>query len=115
MLFRSTVISKLPTGVNNELEIWKYSRYFDNPQFSNNPGCEEEPVPDQIEMYNLTVDPIEAQNLANSEFSTPESAAIQNVLAKLLSVECKNKRIYPTNGDVPGKPSCEDCTPPFSV
>ena len=28
-----TVIVKLPTGRNNNLEIWKYSRYFDNPQF----------------------------------------------------------------------------------
>src|SRR5690606_28821056 len=37
-----TVIVKLPTGRNDELETWKYSRYFDNPQFWSTPGCSDE-------------------------------------------------------------------------
>ena len=85
-----TVIVKLATGKESELETWKYSRHFDNPQFWSSPGCEDKrttqncsvsmsgdtncnlcvtivkanPVPEEIEMYNLTVDPIETQNFA---------------------------------------------------
>ena len=36
-----TVIVKLATGKKSELETWKYSRYFDNPQFWSSPGCED--------------------------------------------------------------------------
>lgn len=136
-----TVITKLPTGRNNQLEIWKYTRYFDNPQFWSSPGCEDvitkegnsvsacndttcsvcvssvktEPVPDEIEMYNLTRDPIESQNLADPTFATAESAAVQVVLAKLLAKECHKKRLYPTSGNTPGKPSCQDCAPDFTI
>lgn len=129
-----TVIAQLPTGVNNEKEIWKYSRYFDNPQFWSNPGCkdinnalsepcenscdtleENKPVPDEFEMYNLTKDPIESRNLANPEFATVESSAVQAVLAKLLAEQCKTKRLYPTSGNVQGKPSCKNCTPDFGM
>lgn len=134
-----TVIVKLPTGKDNELEVWKYSRYFDNPQFWSSPGCDDKnsiengtvsmcedtscslcvtstktsPVGDQIEMYNLTLDPIESQNLANPQFSTIESAAVQILLKKILTSECQKKRIYPSSGDVPGKPSCKSCNPNF--
>ncbi|MCX7923996.1 MAG: sulfatase-like hydrolase/transferase [Clostridia bacterium] len=134
-----TVIVKLPTGINGELETWKYSRYFDNPQFWSSPGeedksnkqecsvsvCEDTscslcvetvktaPVPDEIEMYNLTLDPIEAQNLANPEFATKESEVVQVLLEKLLAEQCHKKRIYPSSGDVPGKPSCKSDTHEF--
>lgn len=127
-----TVITKLPTGRNNELEIWKYSRYFDNPQFWSSPGNQDEhtieecsvstsegtecglcvtsikttPVPDEIEMYNLTADPFESSNLANPAFSTEESRVVQNILASLLAEQCKKKRLYPSTGNVQGKPSC---------
>lgn len=128
-----TVILKLPSGKNNGLEKWKYSRYFDNPQFWSNPGCDDEsiiqyctdtisgekcmpktktvPAPDQIEMYNLTKDELEEYNLANAKFSTPESRAIQLILKNILAEECKKKRLYPTSGAVPGKPSCSNCGP----
>lgn len=33
-----TVIAKLPTGAGGTLEQWKYSRYFDNPNFWSSPG-----------------------------------------------------------------------------
>ncbi|GAA0180109.1 sulfatase-like hydrolase/transferase [Clostridium sediminicola] len=136
-----TVITKLQTGENNEKEIWKYSRYFDNPQFWSNPGCEDEvvmksncisvtpkitcstcitttktrPVPCEIEFYNLTKDPLETKNLADPIFSTPESKVIEIVLAKALEEQCQLKRLYPTNGNVPGKPSCQTCTPDYKV
>lgn len=128
-----TIIVKLPTGTNGKLETWKYSRYFDNPQFWSSPGEEDknnkqecsvsmsettscslsvdtiktEPVPDEIEMYNLTHDPLEIRNLANSEFSTVESEVVQILLAKLLAEQCRKKRLYPSSGVVPGKPVCK--------
>lgn len=134
-----TIIVKLSTGQNGEPEIWKYSRYFDNPQFWTSPGSEDEftiqecmpkspddtecclckttvktvPVPDEIEMYNLTRDPIESNNLANPEFSTPESRIIQALLKTLLEEQCKKKRIYPSSGSVPGRPSCKTSDPVF--
>ena len=134
-----TVIVKLPTGRNYNLEIWKYSRYFDNPQFWSNPGFEDKnkkqgctisksenidcnlcvtwvktkPVTDELEMYNLTADPIESQNLTNPEFENAKSAAIQVVLAKLLAEQCQKKRLYPSNGNIHGKPFCKKFAPIF--
>ena len=127
-----TVITMLPTGKNREPEIWKYSRYFDNPQFWSSPGSQDQvtaqectastsentdcslcitttkttPVPDQTEMYNLTKDPYESRNLTYPEFVTEETTVIQSLLAKILSEQCKKKRLYPSSGSVPGKPSC---------
>ncbi len=135
-----TIIVKLKTGKNNEEEIWKYSRYFDNPQFWSSPGCEDEttvekcpqtpvngvqcclcvksiktiPDSDEFEMYNLTTDPLETKNLAHPDFQTPETKVVQAVLANILEEQCKQKRIYPSSGDVPGKPSCTTCSPDLS-
>jgi len=136
-----TVITMLPTGENSEKEIWKYSRYFDNPQFWSNPGCMDEvvtqsnstpispevscstcitttktrPLPDEIEFYNLTQDPLESKNLADPAFSTPETRIVAIVLAKALEDQCQQKRIYPSRGNVPGRPSCPSCTPEYKV
>jgi arylsulfatase A-like enzyme len=127
-----TVVVKLPTGDDRQLEVWKYSRYFDNPQFWSSPGDEDEttnsecsvstsdnhscslcintikttPTPDELEMYNITQDPIEANNLVNPEFSNPETRVIEVILENLLAEQCRKKRLYPSSGDVPGKPSC---------
>lgn len=132
-----TVIAKLKTGKNNQEEIWKYSRYFDNPQFWSSPGCEDEtttqkcpqtevdgvqcclciksiktrPDSDELEMYNLTTDPLETKNLAHSDFQTPETKVVQVVLSNMLEEQCRQKRIYPTSGNVPGRPSCKSCAP----
>lgn len=137
-----TVIVKLKTGKDDQEEIWKYSRYFDNPQFWSSPGCEDEtlleecsntkvndngskcclcvnrikttPDPDEFEMYNLTTDPLETKNLVHSDFQTPETKVVQVVLENLLEEQCKQKRIYPSSGDVPGKPNCTSCSPDLS-
>ncbi|WP_407272126.1 sulfatase-like hydrolase/transferase [Radiobacillus sp. PE A8.2] len=127
-----TVITKLRTGENNQEEIWKYSRYFDNPQFWSNPGVanvdtkqtdsikisdnteaiisvqttKTEPVPDQYELYNLTKDPFEEINLAHFEHKTEETKMIEKSLKIILEEQCRQKRLYPTSGNVPGKPSC---------
>ncbi len=73
------------------------------------------PVPDEIEMYNITRDPLETKNLAHPDFATPESREVQLVLAKLLEEQCRQKRLYPSSGNVPGKPSCPTCTPDYKV
>ena len=75
-----TVILKLPTGKEKTDEVWKLTRYFDNPQFWSNPGVEDKvtsqedstpvtdtkevaicitttkqtPVDDEYELYNVT-------------------------------------------------------------
>jgi len=125
-----TVIAVLPTGMNGRNQIWKYSRYFDNPQFQSisgrkeqfaykgpviktfNPGCHSdisvnpENVPDQYEMYNLTVDPLEVENLAHTAYADPDIMRVRAVLDGILQEQCRKKRLYPASGDVPGKPSC---------
>ncbi|WP_318616365.1 sulfatase-like hydrolase/transferase [Sporosarcina sp. YIM B06819] len=116
------VITKLETGQSNEQEIWKFARYYDNPQFWSNPGVSDtvtteqdgncvtttktQPVPDQFELYNLTKDPLEENNLADPSLATEESAIVQCKLEKLLFEQCKEKRLEPTSGDIPGMPPC---------
>ncbi|KMY48706.1 sulfatase-like hydrolase/transferase [Peribacillus loiseleuriae] len=128
-----SVIAKLRTGGNKKEEIWKFSRYFDNPQFWSNPGVENhitttiytapvtentqseicftstktQPVPDQFELYNLTKDPLEEINLAHPLHETPESKTIQQILIRSLKEQCLQKRRFPTSGNVPGMPSCD--------
>lgn len=132
-----TVIAKLKTGNDGEEEIWKYSRYFDNPQFWSTPGCEDEttveecskhpvdgrqhclsirnikikPVSEEFEMYNLSIDPLETKNLVHPNFQTPRSKIVQVVLSNMLEQQCRQKRLYPTSGDVPGKANCRFCSP----
>ncbi len=123
-----TVITTLPTGRGGATELWKYSRYFANPQFQSipgrsaqfpyrgptiypfNPGCQPDPppnglpVPDQYEMYNLTRDPLEVENLIHHP--APALKRIRVILNRLLREQCQQKRLYPTSGEVPNKPSC---------
>lgn len=128
-----TVILKLPTGKEKTDEVWKLTRYFDNPQFWSNPGVEDKvtsqedstpvidtkevaicitttkqtPVDDEYELYNVTRDPTEECNLAFHLNETPESKLIQKVLISILQEQSKQKRLSPTSGTVPGMPTCE--------
>lgn len=121
-----TVIATLQTGQNNKPEIWKYSRYFENPQFWSAPNVEDvvtkieseipvdaqitisisqittktQPLPDQFELYNLTTDPTESVNLAYPTNSTVISIRVQQFMANLLEEQRLQKRLYPTNSNV---------------
>jgi choline-sulfatase len=123
-----TVVANLPTGSNGASEKWKYSRYFDTPQFWSDPNTPQDVVtllngpvnqagpktatttvkttrvPDQIEAYNVTRDPTELTNLAGS--SNPTVKATLNQLATLLEQQCAAKRLEPRSGDVPGQLDC---------
>lgn len=114
-----TVIAALPTGQAGTYQIWKYSRYFDNPQFWSipgrtelfayrgpvtrtfNPGCQYDacaatgPVPDQYEMYNITADPLEVDNLANGSYADKDILEIRGILDGLLLEQRGKKRVYP--------------------
>lgn len=118
-----SVIIKLPTGENDTEEIWKYVRYFDNPQFWSSPNCEDiettkifttklsdtkeasmfvnstktEPVEEEYELYNLTRDPLEKCNLVHPLHETPEIKLVQLLLSQVLKQQRKQKRIYPSN------------------
>ena len=109
-----TVIAKLPTGPGGTLEQWKYNRYFDNPNFWSSPGQQDvtahtdgnmndagthtteitvktTPLDDQIEIYNVSKDPTELDNLAGK----PAYAATAAVLAGLLIEQRRLKRLQP--------------------
>lgn len=117
------VVAYMATGSHRENELWKFTRYFDNPQFWSNPGVEDkqttvesevaagedvtitvskvttktEPLPDQFELYNLTKDPLEQINLAHPQNATIESKLVQSLLLNLLNEQRKQKRLTPTH------------------
>lgn len=114
--------------------LWKYTRYFDNPQFWSSPGVpgspqvkdvvlkpvppqpdvpgeivvaytkrtKYQPKPEEFEMYNLSDDPMELDNLAGK----PAHAATEATLRNLLAAQCSQKRLTPQSGTVTGQPSC---------
>jgi hypothetical protein len=118
-----TVVATLDTAGGPQL--WKYSRYFDNPQFWTTPCQSDEvraelgdprsscdtvtktqPVPDQFELYNLTADPDEVTNLAFPAHRTPASEQARSVLAQILDDQRAQKRLSPTSGAAQGIPAC---------
>ena len=125
-------IESVVTRINGQL--WKYTRYFDNPQFWSSPGTpgspnvkdvvlkpvppqpeppgeiivaykkrtKYQPEPQEFEMYNLSQDPLELDNLAGR----PAHAATEAALRNVLSQQCAQKRLTPSSGTIPGQPSC---------
>lgn len=91
-------------------ELWKYSRYFDNPQFwekpfeydlvekqsANGAIIRKKPKPDppEFEMYNVTCDPLEKANLAYGRRRN-QVAAKEKLLRRLLEEQREKKRLYP--------------------
>lgn len=61
-----------------------------------------EPVPSEYEMYNVTADPMELENLAGK----PEWKERENVLREALVEQCARKRLTPKSGPVPGEDGC---------
>lgn len=103
-----TVIAVLPAEGGEQ--VWKYSRYFDNPDFwrtrpndnggkkgGDAPPEKTEPVPDEYEMYNLTLDPLERINLAHPSHQTSETKKRQRELQALLADQNAKKRLTPLN------------------
>lgn len=136
-----TVIALLPTGAGGGLEKWKYSRYSDKPQFWSNPAntqtgtaatdivtiingdltqdgpktavttVKDQPVPDELEAYNLASDPLELTNLAAS--TDPDTMAVLAQLEELLQQQCATKQLTPSSGTVPSQSTdCDVPTPP---
>ncbi|HKR01047.1 MAG TPA: sulfatase-like hydrolase/transferase [Pyrinomonadaceae bacterium] len=102
-----TVVALFSTESGDE--VWKYSRYFDNPDFWTSPGQYDivsvgkeqqqrtEPAPDEYEMYNLTLDPLETINLVHSSHQTPETQKRHQELKALLAEQNARKRLTPRN------------------
>ena len=112
-----TVVAALRTSTG--VEIWKYSRYFDNTQFWTNPGVQDDvelefgpqtpgwagitaqvcatktkttPVPEEYELYNLTADPLELSNVSGN----PSYLEQEQFMANLLVQQRSQKRLTPT-------------------
>ncbi|HEX8847278.1 MAG TPA: sulfatase-like hydrolase/transferase [Pyrinomonadaceae bacterium] len=102
-----TVIATFPAEGGEQ--VWKYSRYFDNQDFWTSPGQYDvvpvgkeqqqrtKPAPDEYEMYNLTLDPLERINLAHTSHQTPETQKRQQELQALLAEQNARKRLTPRN------------------
>lgn len=111
-----TVIAVL-RGKGGAEEVWKYSRYFDNQEFWTSPyqydvvhlGDEQQtrtqPAPDEFEMYNLTLDPLEETNLCHPSNRTEETRLRERELQALLAEQNARKRLTPGNKTAPGLPS----------
>lgn len=102
---------------NGQKELWKLSRYFDNPQFWSEPHVQDvklqpalpisskditytaaiktQPVQEEFELYNLTDDPLETCNLANPAHATTYTMSVQQWMMHLLEQQRKEKRLVP--------------------
>lgn len=102
-----TVITTID-GPDGE-QVWKYSRYFDNPQFWSSPFqqnqitvdgktiTKKKPLPPEFEMYNVSAnaDPLEQDNLARKSNRSGADKRIAEGLSKLLKEQREAKRLYP--------------------
>ena len=61
-----------------------------------------EPAPSEYEMYNVSADPMELENLAGK----PEWKDREAMLRELLVEQCTRKRLVPQSGPVPGEIGC---------
>jgi arylsulfatase A-like enzyme len=119
-----TVIAALPSPQGEQL--WKFSRYFDNTQFWTEPGVKDQgvqngkasaktqPLPDEFELYNLSEDPLEENNLAYPANKTGETKQVRRRLSQLLAEQVARKRLTPAHGNLPRYvPPRPDLSPNF--
>ncbi len=108
-----TVIAKV--DIDGEDHVVKFSRYHDNPQFWTVPGVRDERLqrgkkidavtertPDEYELYDLTLDPLEQRNLAHPRNANERSRKLQERMYQLLVEQLKAKRLVPASGGKPG-------------
>ena len=100
--------------VDGAPHLVKFSRYHDNQQFWTVPGERDErlqgrktatvtePEPDDHELYDLTLDPLEERNLAHPAHATDESRRLQETMFELLTQQVAEKRLVPHVGELPG-------------
>ncbi|WP_160920461.1 sulfatase-like hydrolase/transferase [Guptibacillus hwajinpoensis] len=119
------VVVTMRTGDEEQQEVWKYARYYDDPQYWRIPGVSDvivtqsipdsageeslskwvtktktSPTPDEFELYNVTRDPLEEKNLAHPNFETPESKEIRKILSLVLEEQRRQKRLTPMRSDI---------------
>ena len=61
-----------------------------------------DPDPDQFELYDLTIDPLEIDNLASTAKTDTRSRELRERMLNLLADQLSNKRLVPSAGGVPG-------------
>ncbi len=101
--------------VGGEKHLVKLARYHDNAQFWTVPGERDERLmrrkkilsvndrtPDEYELYDLTLDPLEQRNLAHPSNADDRSRALQKRMNQLLVEQLQVKRLVPTSGGTPG-------------
>jgi arylsulfatase A-like enzyme len=108
-----TVVAKVDGDGGQHLV--KFSRYYDNPQFWTVPGERDERLgrwkkmvtvtgtaPDEYELYDLTLDPLEHRNLAHPLNADERSRSLQERMYQLLVKQLAAKRLLPASGGTPG-------------
>jgi len=60
------------------------------------------PAPDEVEMYNVSADPMELENLAGKLAWQDREASLRQMLVE----QCTRKRLTPSSGTVPGEIGC---------
>ena len=108
-----TVIAKV--DVDGEEHLVKLSRYYDNSAVLDRARRARrtahrrkkivtvtEPEPDEYELYDLTLDPLEQRNLAHPSYATDVSRRLQREMLELLVDQLTSKRLVPATGEVPG-------------
>ncbi len=105
-----TVVARL--DIDGDARLVKLSRYHDNKQFWTEPDKRDqrlrgkktltvtEPAPDEYELYDLTLDPMEQHNLAHPNNSTEWSRKLQARMTQLLIEQLKAKRRLPAKGKI---------------
>jgi arylsulfatase A-like enzyme len=107
-----TIVAEI--DIDGERHLVKFTRYHDNQQFWTVPGKRDErlqrrkvitvtePAPDEYELYDLTLDPLEQRNLAHPSHADDRSLKLQERMLKLLIEQLKLKRLAPASGGLPG-------------
>lgn len=99
-----TIITHLPDQSGGH-HLWKFSRYFSNPRFWANPGNPDQEYsnqpeggPAELELYNLSDDPLEEINLASAQQREAHEPIIK-ALQVIMMAQRKKKRLLPKRQD----------------